>query len=139
MDVARKALILGRLMGFSGELRDVDVESLLPEWTRALSRDAFLKRVRELDPEWQARVDGARRRGCVLRYLSTVTSRRVDVGLREVEEGSPFATLRGTDNQLVFTTARYKTNPLVIKGPGAGPSVTAAGVLNDILHLAGAR
>lgn len=139
MDVARKALILGRLMGFSGELRDVEVESLLPEWTRALTRDAFLRRVREHDPEWQRRVDGARNRGRVLRYLSTVTARRIQVGLREVEEGSPFATLRGTDNQLVFTTARYRSNPLVIKGPGAGPSVTAAGVLNDILHLAGAR
>ncbi|HEV8363886.1 MAG TPA: bifunctional aspartate kinase/homoserine dehydrogenase I [Gemmatimonadaceae bacterium] len=139
MDVGRKALILGRLMGFSGELRDVDVESLLPEWTRALSRDAFLRRVSELDPDWQARVERAKSRGRVLRYLSTVTARRVHVGLREVEEGSAFATLRGTDNQLVFTTARYRSNPLVIKGPGAGPSVTAAGVLNDILHLAGAR
>lgn len=139
MDVARKALILGRLMGYSGELRDVDVESLLPEWTRALSRDAFLRRVRELDTGWHERVEGARSRSRVLRYLSIVTARRVHVGLREVDEGSPFATLRGTDNQLVFTTARYRSNPLVIKGPGAGPGVTAAGVLNDILHLAGAR
>ena len=139
MDVARKALILGRLMGFAGELRDVEVESLLPEWTRAIPRPAFLRRVRELDREWAERVERARQAGGVLRYLSTVTARRVHVGLREVPLGTPFATLHGTDNQLVFTTARYRTNPLVIKGPGAGPSVTAAGVLNDILHLAGAR
>ena len=45
---------------------------------------------------------------------------------------------RASDNQLVFTTARYKANPLVITGPGAGAEVTAAGVLNDILRLAGA-
>jgi aspartokinase/homoserine dehydrogenase 1 len=139
MDVARKALILGRLMGYAGELRDVEVESLLPEWTRTLTRQAFLKRVGDLDAEWKERVDRARNGGRVLRYLSTVTSRRVQVGLREVPVGTPFATLHGTDNQLVFTTARYRTNPLVIKGPGAGPGVTAAGVLNDILHLAGAR
>jgi aspartokinase/homoserine dehydrogenase 1 len=31
---------------------------------------------------------------------------------------------------------RYQTNPLIITGPGAGPAVTAAGVLNDILALA---
>lgn len=139
MDVARKALILGRLMGYRGELRDVEVESLLPEWTRALTRQAFLQRVGELDAGWNERVARARSAGRVLRYLSTVTARRVRVGLREVPQGTPFATLHGTDNQLVFTTARYRTNPLVIKGPGAGPGVTAAGVLNDILHLAGAR
>jgi aspartokinase/homoserine dehydrogenase 1 len=51
---------------------------------------------------------------------------------------SPFAAVKGSDNQLVFTTARYKANPLVITGPGAGAEVTAAGVLNDILRLAGA-
>ncbi len=139
MDVARKALILGRLMAYAGELRDVEVESLLPEWSRTLTMPAFLKRLPELDAQWRERVETARAAGRVLRYLSTVTSRRVQVGLREVALGTPFATLHGTDNQLVFTTARYRTNPLVIKGPGAGPGVTAAGVLNDILHLAGAR
>jgi aspartokinase/homoserine dehydrogenase 1 len=51
---------------------------------------------------------------------------------------SPFAGLKGSDNQLVFTTSRSKSNPLVITGPGAGAEVTAAGVLNDILRLAGA-
>jgi len=30
-DVARKALILGRLLGFAGELDDIEVESLVPE------------------------------------------------------------------------------------------------------------
>ena len=39
---------------------------------------------------------------------------------------------------MVFTTARYHANPLVSPGPGAGAEVTAAGVLNDILRLAGA-
>jgi bifunctional aspartokinase / homoserine dehydrogenase 1 len=55
-----------------------------------------------------------------------------------VPTASPFASIKGSDNQLVFTTARYKDNPLVITGPGAGAEVTAAGVLNDILRLAGA-
>jgi homoserine dehydrogenase len=68
-----------------------------------------------------------------------VTPRRVSVGVVEVEAGSPFASLAGTDNQFVFTTRRYKERPLVITGPGAGPAVTAAGVLNDVLALAGAR
>jgi aspartokinase/homoserine dehydrogenase 1 len=58
------------------------------------------------------------------------------VGLTVVNGDNPFASLRGTDNQIVFTTARYREHPLVIRGPGAGPVVTAAGVLNDVLALA---
>ena len=78
----------------------------------------------------------ARDAGRVLRYVASVTRRRVEVGLQAVESTSPFAELNGTDNQVAFTTMRYQTNPLVITGPGAGPALTAAGVLNDILALA---
>jgi homoserine dehydrogenase len=73
----------------------------------------------------------------VLRYIAVVTPTRIAVGVRAVPRSSPFAAIQGSDNQLVFTTARYKSNPLVITGPGAGTEVTAAGVLNDILRLAG--
>lgn len=55
-----------------------------------------------------------------------------------VDARSPLASLSGTDNQFIFTTMRYKKNPLVITGPGAGPDVTAAGILNDVLKLASA-
>jgi aspartokinase/homoserine dehydrogenase 1 len=61
---------------------------------------------------------------------------RVRVGLRVVPAGSPFGALEGTDNQIAFTTTRYK-RPLVVRGAGAGPEVTAGGVLNDVLELAG--
>mgnify|MGYP002366873698 FL=1 len=36
---------------------------------------------------------------------------------------------------IVFTTERYKNNPLVIKGPGAGAEVTAAGVFAEIISI----
>ncbi len=138
MDVGRKALILGRLLGFPGELRPSMVESLVPRPARTLPLAAFLGGLERLDPEWQRRVDAAVARGRVLRYVATVTRRSLRVELREVDRSSPFAALKGADNTVVFTTARYKSNPLVITGPGAGPAVTAAGVLNDVLQLAGA-
>jgi aspartokinase/homoserine dehydrogenase 1 len=56
-----------------------------------------------------------------------------------VEAASPLGALTGTDNQFAFTTTRYRANPLVITGAGAGAAVTAAGVLNDVLKLAGSR
>jgi hypothetical protein len=73
----------------------------------------------------------------VLRYRAHASRAGVKVGLVGVPVGSSLAALDGTDNQFVFTTARYRENPLVISGPGAGPAVTAAGVLNDILRVAG--
>jgi aspartokinase/homoserine dehydrogenase 1 len=138
MDVARKALILARLLGYPGELRRNAVESLVPKWARTISLDDFLGRLEELDPVWQRRAESAAGEGAVLRYLALVTPSKIAVGVRSVPTASPFATIKGSDNQLVFTTARYKANPLVITGPGAGAEVTAAGVLNDILRLAGA-
>ncbi|HEV7671651.1 MAG TPA: aspartate kinase [Thermoanaerobaculia bacterium] len=137
MDVARKALILGRLLGFDGEIGDVAVEPLAPAWTRDLSREEFLARLPELDPIWKRRGDEARAKGEALRYVATVTRRKLSVALVAVPATSSFAALHGTANQVVFTTARYKTNPLVITGPGAGLGVTAAGVLNDLFELAG--
>jgi aspartokinase/homoserine dehydrogenase 1 len=136
MDVARKALILARMLGFAGELRDVNVESLVPVSARRLSLDAFLASLESFDAGWKARQDAAAVKGQVLRYVLSVTPRRVSVGLQAVSTSHPLASLKGTDNQIVFITRRYRDNPLVITGPGAGPAVTAAGVLNDLLKLA---
>ncbi|HET8622301.1 MAG TPA: aspartate kinase, partial [Gemmatimonadales bacterium] len=138
LDVGRKALILGRLLGFPGELKPDMVESLVPRSMRTMPVARFLSSVGRVDGEWRRRVDVAAGRGRVLRYVATVTRRSLAVALREVDRSSPFAALKGADNTVVFTTARYKSNPLVITGPGAGPAVTAAGVLNDVLQLAGA-
>src|SRR5438874_2498584 len=138
MDVARKALILGRLLGFPGELKDIAVESLVPPGAERLTPEEFLARLEEYDAPWTRRLSQARRRGGALRYRAIVTRRRIRVGLVVVDASSPMASLNGTDNQFIFTTTRYSKNPLVITGPGAGPAVTAGGILNDVLKLAGA-
>src|SRR5213593_1377039 len=138
MDVARKALILGRLLGFSGELDDIAVESLVPDGAERLKVDRFLASLEQFDAAWAKRVAAARARGGVLRYRAIVTRKSIRVGLVVVDASSPMASLNGTDNQFIFTTMRYKKNPLVITGPGAGPAVTAGGILNDVLKLAGA-
>lgn len=139
MDVARKALILAQLLGYEGTLDGVEVESLVPERLRTVTAAEFLARLEELDPIWRARVAKARASGSVLRYRATVTAGSVRVGLVAVDASSSFASLTGTDNQFAITTTRYRTNPIVITGPGAGVAVTAAGVLNDVLKLARSR
>jgi bifunctional aspartokinase / homoserine dehydrogenase 1 len=138
-DVARKALILARLIGFRGSLDDVSVESLIPDSLRDIPLADFLARLEELDEPWHARVATARARGKLLRYRARVTRRSIDVGLVAVDSSNALGTLDGTDNQFAFTTTRYRVQPLVITGPGAGPAVTAAGVYNDLLRLAAER
>jgi len=135
-DVARKALILGRLLGFPGEMEDIDIESLVPAEARKLTREEFLAHLEDFDAMWQKRVEEARAQSGVLRYRCTVSPKQIRVGLVVVNASSSLASLNGTDNQFIFTTDRYKTNPLVITGPGAGPAVTAGGILNDVLKIA---
>ncbi len=108
-DVARKALILGRLLGFRGELQDVEIEPLVPSDYVRLPLPEFLERLGELDAWWAERAATARAQSRVLRYLATVTKRKVSVSLAAVEASDSFAGLSGTDNQIAFTTRRYGT------------------------------
>ncbi|MBC7671203.1 MAG: aspartate kinase, partial [Polaromonas sp.] len=135
LDVARKGLILARMLGYTGEMSDVSVESLVPESLRDVTASDFLARLPECDTEWAQRVADARDRGEVLRYRARATRGGVKVGLVNAPVGSALASLDGTDNLFVFTTARYRNRPLVVSGPGAGTEVTAAGVLGDMLRL----
>jgi aspartokinase/homoserine dehydrogenase 1 len=135
LDVARKALILGRQIGFRGNPSAIEVESLVPEPLRELSLTDFLARAEELDTPMRERAAAAKARGTVLRYRAHVTRESIAVGVCEVARTDPLASLSGTDNQFAFTTTRYRERKLVITGPGAGTSVTAAGVYNDILGL----
>ena len=109
----------------------------MPRAARVMALARVIENLEQLDAEWARRVHAAAGRGHVLRYVASVSRQLLSVGLKEVDRSSPLAALKGADNTVVFTTARYKATPLVITGPGAGPAVTAAGVLNDILQLTG--
>lgn len=57
------------------------------------------------------------------------------VELKAVGPEHPFYTLSGSENIVAVTTDRYLESPLVIRGPGAGASVTAAGVFADLMRV----
>ncbi len=136
MDVARKALILARLLGQTREFDTLAPESLVRRGT-SLSVEKWLAGLDRDDDWWAARVATARRDDCVLRYVATVTPRTIEVGLRAVPRASSLGQLQGAANQMVITSDRYHDSPLIITGPGAGPAVTATGVLADLRALAG--
>jgi aspartokinase/homoserine dehydrogenase 1 len=55
--------------------------------------------------------------------------------LARYPQDHPFAQLQGSDNMVAFTTQRYCHTPLIVRGPGAGAAVTAAGVFSDLLQV----
>jgi len=136
MDVARKLIILAREMGLKLELGDVKVESLVPGALADCGVDDFLERLTEFDAPMLGRLEAARARGHVLRYVGSVSvDGKAEVGLVELPTSHPFANIALTDNIVRFQTARYDQNPLIVQGPGAGPAVTAAGVFADLLRV----
>jgi len=137
LDFARKVVILGREMGLNLELSDVALESLVPEVLQKCSVDEYLKRLPEFDAQIAKRLDAARSRNQVLRYVGSLdaATRKATVGLVELPKSHTFANINLTDNVVRFSTSRYNQNPLVVQGPGAGPEVTAAGVFADLLRV----
>jgi bifunctional aspartokinase / homoserine dehydrogenase 1 len=134
MDAGRKALILARLLGYRGASPTPD--DLVPRSLKKLSIPEFMTRMSTLDADWAARTKREAAEGRVLRYVVTATARGVSARLTAVSADSPIGALQGTRNLVAFTTKRYRTEPLVISGPGAGAEVTAAGILNDVYSLA---
>jgi aspartokinase/homoserine dehydrogenase 1 len=128
VDVARKLIILAREMGLEVEMDSVQVESLVPE---------DLNSPDKLDQTIADLLSSARAKGEVLRYVGTIDADgSMSAGLRTYPLDHPFANLTGSDNIVSFQTARYDTQPMIVRGPGAGPAVTAAGVFADLLRLA---
>jgi aspartokinase/homoserine dehydrogenase 1 len=136
MDVARKLIILGREMGLTLEMADVEVRGLVPKALEGASVEEFMERLSEFDADMSGMLDEATRKGQVLRYVGRIEATgRATVGLTELDARHPFANIALTDNVVRFATRRYCDNPLIVQGPGAGPEVTAGGVFADLLRL----
>jgi len=135
-DFMRKMLILARDAGYVLEPGDVKIESMLPK--ACLDAGSVADFYKELNNEGKFFADmkaKAEAAGKVLRYIGKLEDGQVSITLEAVDENHPFYTLSGSDNIISFTTERYKERPLVVKGPGAGAEVTAAGVFADIVNV----
>ncbi|KAK2442769.1 Glyceraldehyde-3-phosphate dehydrogenase family protein [Trifolium repens] len=138
MDVARKALILARILGHRINMDSIQIESLYPKemGPDVMTVEDFLDRgLLLLDKDIQERVEKAASNGNVLRYVCVIEGQRCEVGIQELPKNSALGRLRGSDNVLEIYTRCYSDQPLVIQGAGAGNDTTAAGVLADIVDI----
>ncbi|KAL2921614.1 Bifunctional aspartokinase/homoserine dehydrogenase 2 chloroplastic [Bienertia sinuspersici] len=101
------------------------------------SADDFMQQLPQFDEDWAKKIQAAEDAGEVLRYVGVVdvTNEKGLVKLKSYKKDHPFSQLSGSDNIILFTTERYKEQPLIVRGPGAGAEVTAGGVFSDILRL----
>jgi homoserine dehydrogenase len=134
-DVRRKILILARAAGFEIDSHQVDVESLVPAKLAAAAADQVDASLGLLDAPLAAQLAEAQFLGCNLRFVARLEGGRARVRLEKLCPGDPLHGGGGTDNRVAIWSDRYRDQPLVIQGPGAGAQVTAAALLDDVLHL----
>ncbi len=136
MDVARKIVILGREAEQELHFEEVSIQSMVPEKCQnAATVDDFFEKLKMHDKEFEKLRDEAKNKGEKLRFMATLENGEAKVGLNSLESSHPFYTLKGSDNMILFTTERYHDFPMIIRGPGAGADVTAAGVFADVIRL----
>nr|WP_121270669.1 bifunctional aspartate kinase/homoserine dehydrogenase I [Pedobacter schmidteae] len=135
-DFMRKMLILARDAGYALEEKDVAIECMLPDACMAANTVADFYQELENNASYFEKLKQEASNGHkVLRYIGKLEAGKVTITLQMVDDNHPFYMLSGSDNIISFTTDRYKERPLVVKGPGAGAEVTAAGVFADIINV----
>ena len=135
-DFMRKMLILARDAGYELEAEDVIIENMLPQpCLDAQSVDDFYLALKEEHAFFEDMKNKSEMDKKVLRYIGKLEHGQVKISLQMVDDAHPFYALSGSDNIISFSTERYSERPMVVKGPGAGAEVTAAGVFADIVNV----
>lgn len=133
-DVRRKILILARESGYQMEMDEVIFDSFIPEeCIEAKDIATFYESVEKNEAHFFDLYSKAEKSGERLKVVATFENGKASVGLQSVAPSHPFFNLDGKDNIVLFYTNRYKDQPLVIKGAGAGAAVTASGIFADVL------
>ncbi|WP_297337281.1 bifunctional aspartate kinase/homoserine dehydrogenase I [Algoriphagus sp.] len=136
MDVARKILILGREAEQTLEFEDITIQSMVPEDCQdAASVEEFFEKLKAHDEDFANLLNEADQKGEKLRFMATLENGKAKVGLNSLPNAHPFSSLSGSDNMILLTTERYLDRPMIIRGPGAGADVTAAGVFADVIRI----
>lgn len=138
-DVIRKLVILAREAGYQVEQEDVVKNLFVPDKYFEGNIEEFWKNIPEIDDEFEAKRKKLASESKHWRFVAKMDEGKCSVGLQEVDSMHPFYDLQGSNNIVLIKTQRYNEFPMIIKGYGAGASVTAAGVFADIISIANIR
>jgi aspartokinase/homoserine dehydrogenase 1 len=135
-DVMRKIMILARESGGQLEMDDITNKSFMPPSCMVGSVDDFYSEMEKHEAHFKKMYDEAHREGKKLKFVAQYKDGKAEVGLQQIDPQHDFYHLYGKDNIVLFYTHRYKDQPMVVKGAGAGAEVTASGVFADIIRAA---
>lgn len=135
LDVARKVLILNRIIGKNLSLTDVKLQCLYPQQMTKLTPEEFIENIHAADNKYNELINNAQKKNRSLKYVAEIDKENCRIGIKEFDNSSDIGSLAGTANIIIIKTKRYNKNPLVIKGPGAGLEVTAAGIMGDLIKI----
>ena len=138
-DVLRKLVILSREAGYHIEQSDVKTNLFIPQKYFDGTLEEFWETIHEMDATFEERRKKLAAEDKRLRFVAKYEDGACEIGLQEVGSRHPFYELEGSNNIIQITTERYNEYPMIIKGYGAGASVTAAGVFSDIISIANVR
>jgi aspartokinase/homoserine dehydrogenase 1 len=133
-DVMRKIMILAREAGHKIEMADISNNSFMPEECMQGSVEDFYESMKKHEAHFKQLLDEAKAKGCILKFVAQFDKGKASVGLQHIDPQHNLYHLYGKDNIVLFYTDRYKDQPLVVKGAGAGAEVTASGVFADIMR-----
>ncbi|MBO9573955.1 MAG: bifunctional aspartate kinase/homoserine dehydrogenase I, partial [Chitinophagaceae bacterium] len=133
-DVMRKIMILAREAGEQIEMEDISNESFMPESCMTGTVENFYNEMEKHESHFRSLYDKAAANGNKLKFVASYKDGKAAVGLKQIDPQHDFYHLYGKDNVVLFYTDRYKEQPMVVKGAGAGAEVTASGVFADIIR-----
>lgn len=132
-DVMRKLLILAREAGNMLEEEDIKTTPCVPKNCMQFEGEAFFEALEKEEPYFKNLFETAQKNGKKLKYVAKFNADEASTQPMEVASDHPFYNLEGKDNIVSFNSRRYLSQPLVIKGAGAGAEVTASGIFADII------
>ncbi|CAL4319900.1 bifunctional aspartate kinase/homoserine dehydrogenase I [Buchnera aphidicola] len=137
IDVARKLLIIAREAGYPLELKDIDIQPILPkEFFDINDEKIFFKELQKINKIFLEKSKKAKKNKKVLRYIGNIQSGGIcQVKLIEVDKTNPLYNVKNGENALTIYSNYYQPIPLVLRGYGAGNNVTAAGIFSDLLQI----
>jgi bifunctional aspartokinase / homoserine dehydrogenase 1 len=133
-DVMRKIMILARESGVKMEMADIANNSFMPASCMEGTVDNFYNEMAKHEEHFAKLLKEAKDKGCILKFVASFEDGKASVGLQHIDPKHDLYHLYGKDNIVLFYTDRYKDQPMVVKGAGAGAEVTASGVFADIIR-----
>lgn len=135
-DVMRKLLILSRVSGYQMEENDINLMPFLPKSCFEGELDTFWSETEKLNAQFEEKRKSLLKQNKKWRFVASLKDGKGSVELLELKDNHAAHRLEASNNIILITTERYKDDPLMVQGYGAGAEVTAAGIFADIIRIA---